>query len=126
MGDACEVQEMLINLVDNACNAMPQGGKLSLATRETDSGILHPCSRIQAQASQLRIWPECSARSSPPARGSGGVGLGLYVSKHIAEKYGGSIAVNSQVGAGTVFTIFASQRDAKGGQGRTPARVSLV
>ena len=38
-------------------------------------------------------------------KGSGGVGLGLYVSKHIAEKYGGSITVDSRVGEGTVFKM---------------------
>ena len=39
VGDACEIQEMVLNVVDNACNAMPNGGKLTLTTRETESGI---------------------------------------------------------------------------------------
>jgi signal transduction histidine kinase len=104
MGDACEMQEMLINLVDNACNAMPQGGKLSIATRETDSGI-----SIRISDTGLGITPDNLTRVFSPffttRKGSGGVGLGLYVSKHIAEKYGGSISVSSKVGAGAAFTI---------------------
>jgi two-component system NtrC family sensor kinase len=104
MGDSCEIQEMLINLVDNACNAMPQGGKLSVATRETDSGI-----SIRVSDTGTGIAPENMTRVFSPffttRKGSGGVGLGLYVSKHIAEKYGGNISVDSQVGTGTVFTL---------------------
>lgn len=104
MGDACEVQEMLINLVDNACNAMPQGGKLSLATSVTEAGIV-----IRVADTGTGIAPENMASVFNPffttRKSSGGVGLGLYVSKHIAEKNGGSIAVDSRVGTGTVFTI---------------------
>jgi len=105
MGEACEIQEMLINLVDNACNAMPQGGKVAIATRATDSGILS----IRVSDTGTGIVPENLTRIFSPFftthKGSGGVGLGLYVSKHIAEKYGGSISVDSQVGTGTVFTM---------------------
>jgi two-component system NtrC family sensor kinase len=104
MGDSCEIQEMLINLVDNACNAMPQGGKLMVTTRETDSGI-----SIRVSDTGTGISPENLTRIFSPffttRKGSGGVGLGLYVSKHIAEKYNGSISVDSQVGTGTVFTL---------------------
>ena len=103
-GDACEVQEMLINLVDNACNAMPQGGKLALETCETDSGIA-----IRVADTGSGISPENLGMLFNPffttRKGSGGVGLGLYVSKHIAEKYGGSITVDSRVGEGTVFKM---------------------
>ncbi len=103
-GEACEIQEMLINLVDNACNAMPQGGKLTVSTRATDSGI-----SIRVSDTGTGISPENITKVFNPffstRKGSGGVGLGLYVSKHIAEKCGGSLVVDSQVGVGTVFTI---------------------
>jgi signal transduction histidine kinase len=103
-GDSCEIQEMLINLVDNACNAMPQGGKLMVTTRETDSGI-----SIRVSDTGKGISPENLTKIFNPffttRKDSGGVGLGLYVSKHIAEKHGGSISVDSQVGTGTMFTI---------------------
>jgi signal transduction histidine kinase len=111
-GDACEIQEMLINLVDNACNAMQQGGSLAVTTRETDSGI-----SIRVSDTGSGIAPENLTRIFNPffttRKGSGGVGLGLYVSKHIAEKYGGSISVDSQLGAGTVFTISLPNRETK-------------
>jgi signal transduction histidine kinase len=104
MGDACEIQEMLINLVDNACNAMPQGGKLALATGKTVSGI-----SISVSDTGSGITPENLGNVFNPffttRKGSGGVGLGLYVSKHIAEKYGGSITVESRVGEGTAFKM---------------------
>jgi signal transduction histidine kinase len=104
VGDACEIQEMVLNVVDNACNAMPEGGKLTLTTRETDSGIF-----IRVSDNGMGISPENIANVFSPyfttRKGCGGVGLGLYVSKHIAEKNGGSITVKSRVGEGTVFTI---------------------
>jgi two-component system NtrC family sensor kinase len=95
---------MLINLVDNACNAMPDGGKLAVATRETESGL-----SIRVSDTGTGISGENLARIFSPffttRKGSGGVGLGLYVSKHIAEKYGGSITVDSRIDKGTVFTV---------------------
>jgi signal transduction histidine kinase len=95
---------MVLNVVDNACNAMPDGGKLTLTTRETDSGIF-----IRVSDNGAGISPEDIANVFSPffttRKGCGGVGLGLYVSKHIAEKNGGSITVKSRVGEGTVFTI---------------------
>ena len=111
-GDACEIQEMLTNLVDNACNAMPRGGKLGLTTSETDSGI-----SVSVSDTGVGILPENLAKVFSPffttRKGSGGVGLGLYMSKYIAEKYGGSISVDSQVGVSTVFTISLPSRAQK-------------
>jgi two-component system NtrC family sensor kinase len=95
---------MLINLVDNACNAMPNGGKLSVTTRETDSGL-----SIRVSDTGMGISSENLSKIFSPffttRKGSGGVGLGLYVSNHIAEKYGGTISVDSQIDKGTVFTV---------------------
>lgn len=104
LGDACQVQEMLINLVDNACNAMPDGGKLSVETQETESGL-----SIHVSDTGTGISGENLAKIFSPffttRKGSGGVGLGLYMTKHIAEKHGGSIAVDSIIGKGTIFTV---------------------
>lgn len=104
LGDPCQIQEMLINLLDNACNAMPDGGKLAVATQETESGL-----SIRVSDTGTGISGENLARIFSPffttRKGSGGVGLGLYVSKHIAEKYGGSITVDSRIDKGTVFTV---------------------
>ena len=112
LGDACEIQEMLINLVDNACNAMPKGGNLAISTRETDSGIY-----VRVSDTGAGIAPENLSRIFNPffttRKGSGGVGLGLYVSKHIAQKYGGSMSVDSKVGEGTTFNISLPGGDRK-------------
>ncbi len=114
LGDACELQELLLNLVDNACNAMPQGGKLSITTRDSGSGI---CIRVSDTGTGINdenlrhiFSPFFTTR-----KGSGGVGLGLYVSKHIAEKHGGKIEVDSHPGAGTVFTVTLTGRTLKTG-----------
>jgi signal transduction histidine kinase len=114
LGDACEIQELLINLVDNACNAMPQGGKLSVMTRETASGITIRLSDTGTGISDENLKHIFSPFFST-RKGSGGVGLGLYVSKHIVEKHGGSITVDSHPGTGTVFTITLTGRTLKSG-----------
>jgi C4-dicarboxylate-specific signal transduction histidine kinase len=115
LGDACEIQELLINLVDNACNAMPSGGKLSITTRDSGPNIA-----IRVSDTGVGITDENLRHIFSPffttRKGSGGVGLGLYVSKHIAEKYGGKIEVDSHAGAGTVFTISLGVRQLKAGQ----------
>ena len=104
LGDACEFQEVVINLVDNACNAMTQGGRLNIATSEVESGV---CVRVADNGPG--IAPENLKRVFNPffttRKGSGGVGLGLYMSRHIIEKHGGSIAIDSKPGGGTVFNI---------------------
>ena len=102
--DPSELQELLLNIMDNACNAMPDGGKLILTTRSSDSGV-----SIRISDTGIGIAPDVLAKLFNPffttRKGSGGVGLGLYVSKHIAEKYRGKITVESHIGVGTVFTI---------------------
>jgi signal transduction histidine kinase len=127
LGEACEIQEMLINLVDNACNAMPEGGKLSISTRITGPGI-----SIRIADTGTGISPDKMANIFNPffttRKGCGGVGLGLYVTKHIAEKYGGNIKADSQTGKGTVFDVLliAFKPKAAGGRERKPREAVLV
>jgi two-component system NtrC family sensor kinase len=127
LGEACEIQEMLINLVDNACNAMPEGGKLSISTRLTDPGV-----SIRVADTGTGISPDKMANIFNPffttRKGYGGIGLGLYVTRHIAEKYGGSIKADSQAGKGTVFDIVlvAFRPKATGGRDGKSQEAMLV
>ena len=100
-------------------------------TRETGAGITIRLSDTGTGISDENLKHIFSPFFST-RKGSGGVGLGLYVSKHIAEKHGGSIAVDSHDGAGTVFTINLTGRTLKSslmekrGAGAAPAASGKV
>ncbi|MBI2853398.1 MAG: HAMP domain-containing histidine kinase [Chloroflexi bacterium] len=103
-GDPVEIQEMLGNLISNACDAMPGGGQLLLATRCAGRDVVIEVSDTGAGISETdlsRVFdPFFTTKET-----SGGTGLGLYVVKNIAQKHGGTVEVESQQGRGTTFRI---------------------
>jgi signal transduction histidine kinase len=103
-GEGCEIQEVVINLVDNACNAMPQGGSLTLRTEALDDTV-----RLRVMDSGTGISHDNIDKIFSPffstRKGGGGVGLGLYVARHIAQKHGGQLTVSSEEGKGSVFCL---------------------
>jgi PAS domain S-box-containing protein len=102
-GSASELREVFVNLIVNAVDAMPKGGKLwigcvpeggRLSLRFADSGTGMPDDVRQ------RIFDPFFT-----TKGAQGTGLGLSVSYSIIERHEGSISVASELGRGTVFTI---------------------
>ncbi|MEE9219196.1 MAG: ATP-binding protein [Acidobacteriota bacterium] len=100
-----EIQQVVVNLLLNARDAMPRGGRIRISTRQSPAGI------------ELRI--EDTGRGIPSAdlhriydpffttKGLGrGTGLGLSVTYGIVRKHSGSIDVRSSPEHGTVFTVF--------------------
>jgi signal transduction histidine kinase len=102
-GEASEMQELFINLVDNACNASYAGdGTVVTQIEDSGTGI--------AQENLGRIFsPFFTTRKA-----GGGIGLGLYVARHIAEKNGGRITVKSEIGKGTIFTVILPESQKTG------------
>lgn len=102
LGDADQLQQVFVNLIANAVQAMPEGGSLTLRTRPdgcfavaevTDSGV------GIAEENIGRIFePFFTTREK-------GIGLGLAVSKSLVEGHNGSIEVDSTHGLGTTFTV---------------------
>lgn len=102
------ITEAIINIMSNAMRYTPEGGwvvvKLACDRREvliavSDTGIgiaKEDLSRIFN-----RFWRADASR----AREAGGLGVGLSLTKQIIERHGGYIAVDSEVGKGTTFTI---------------------
>lgn len=99
---------MLI-LLDNAVKYSQQSKKITIRLKEDgkyvslsviDQGIGIP--RDELEKVFLRFYRVDKARS----REKGGVGLGLAIAKEIVDKYGGQIAIESEVGAGTTVELF--------------------
>lgn len=103
MGDASELREVLVNLVFNAVDAMPEGGKLRLATKEVD-GFVH----ISVSDTGSGMSEETRTRVFDPfftTKGKAGLGLGLAVSYGIIRRHEGIFEVDSEIGRGTTFSI---------------------
>jgi len=103
--DEHQIQQVLVNLVTNAAQAMPHGGKLFIASRYgTDRNSVE----ISVMDTGKGIPPELLPHVFDPffsTKGEGGTGLGLSVSYGIIKNHRGEIRVESKVGTGTTFTI---------------------
>ncbi|HXJ85229.1 MAG TPA: ATP-binding protein [Candidatus Binatia bacterium] len=104
--DGAQIEQVLLALMMNALDAMPQGGNLWVTTiLSRDSGAV----RIVVRDDGCGIPPEILARLFEPfltTKETGrGVGLGLAISRSILERHNGSIEVQSEVGRGTTFTV---------------------
>jgi signal transduction histidine kinase/CheY-like chemotaxis protein len=103
MGDDSELREVLVNMVFNAIDAMPEGGTLSLSTRTVSDSVL-----ITVVDTGVGMYPEVRSRIFDPfftTKGKAGLGLGLAVSFGIVRRHGGNIEVESTYGSGTEFRI---------------------
>jgi signal transduction histidine kinase len=106
-GDERRLTQVLLNLVGNAIkftdsgsitvSAVARDGRFKLAVRDTGPGI--------AAADQARIFEEFQQVDNSSTRKKGGTGLGLSISKKIVEMHGGTITVESELGAGATFRV---------------------
>ena len=100
-GDACK--QVLINLVRNAIDAMPDGGSITVRSAHHRGQIY-----LSVSDTGTGILPEYRERIFEPffsTKGVTGTGLGLAVVYGILQQAGGSISVDSTVNDGTTFTI---------------------
>lgn len=102
MGDAGQLQQVLVNLVLNAFDAMPGGGALKLTVRQVGGWI-----EIDVSDTGHGVSEELIPRLFQPfASGKDtGLGLGLAISLRIAEDHGGTIVVTNRPGEGATFTL---------------------
>lgn len=102
-GDAQLLMQVFINLITNAGQSMPNGGKVTLRTTIKDDMIA-----AEVQDTGTGIDPEFIKKFFQPFQTSKarGMGLGLSISKDTVERHGGRIEVESQVGQGTTFFVY--------------------
>ena len=104
-----ELQQVLINLMVNAIQAMPEGGVLSLACEDWDEADMPVGLRLVVSDSGEGISEADHQRLFQPfftANKPDGTGLGLWVSQSLVERYGGRISVDSLPGRGTRFAVW--------------------
>lgn len=107
---ASQIQQVLLNLIVNARQAMGERGTLLVQTRtNADAGTAEIMVRDTGPgipAEKLpRIFDQFYSTKTRDEEGRGGTGLGLALCKDIVESHGGRIRVESAVGKGTAFTL---------------------
>ena len=102
--DAGQIEQVLINLIQNAIQAMPKGGTLRINLSHAPGALA-----VAVEDTGIGISPGNLARIFDPffttKKEGEGTGLGLSVSYGIISRHGGKIGVESKVGKGTTFTI---------------------
>ncbi|SJZ65579.1 PAS/PAC sensor signal transduction histidine kinase [Trichlorobacter thiogenes] len=108
LADQGQLEQVLLNLLDNAIKYTPDGGDIAIRTRQenkrvvievSDTGIGIPPKDLK------RIFERFYRVDEGRSREQGGTGLGLAIVKHIVQLHGGEIAVTSEAGKGSTFTV---------------------
>ena len=108
-GDGPKLQQMIINLLQNAIAYTPEKGQITVGAKEvaggvevfvTDNGIGIPPEDLP------RIFERFYRVDKGRSRELGGTGLGLAIVKQIVEAHGGSVRLESKLGQGSRFTVF--------------------
>jgi signal transduction histidine kinase len=112
LADPQQLQQVVMNLVTNALDVMPNGGQLTVSTGYLPSGagnIRDPVATVRITDTGPGIPPDQMARLFTPyfttkALGLGS-GLGLVISRQILRSHGGDISAESEPGKGTSFHL---------------------
>ena len=108
--DPDQIEQVFVNMIVNSCQAMPEGGKLTI-TLEADypgnlvKAVIADSGQGISQQNLLKIFDPFFTTKHEAADGLAGTGLGLSVSYGIIENHGGRITVESEINRGTAFTI---------------------
>ena len=138
-GDPGELHQVILNLVVNACDAMPSGGALTLVLRQIEAaeeisvegGRLPPGGYVLLQVTDTGTGMEEGVRkrifepfftTKEPGKGTG---LGLSTVHAVVERSQGGIAVESRLGRGTTFRVYLPSSEPEGaGNGGVPGPVA--
>jgi signal transduction histidine kinase len=108
-GHALRLEQALVNLLDNAVKFNRQGGEARIEGGMTEEGKVFVS--VSDNGSGIpsddvpRIFERFYRVDKARSRAVGGTGLGLSIVKHVVERMGGTIKVESRLGRGSTFTI---------------------
>ncbi len=108
VADSARIRQCIDKLVANAVEQPPEGGTVTvqIATEKRAEGEYGRVQVIdEGPGVPPEILPRIFERHSTSKAGSGGLGLGLFLAKRIAELHGGELSVDSQLGKGARFAL---------------------
>jgi len=119
MADEDALERILLNIIDNAVKYTPKGGEIVITARQQDQPPTDDVASTRREVclaiadtgigipeSELpRIFERFYRVDKARSREVGGTGLGLSIVKHLVERHGGRIDVQSEVGKGSTFTL---------------------
>ncbi len=100
--DVEKMKRVFVNVIRNAVDAMPSGGKLTIRSRKSEGFVEVSFADTGVGISKdvlERIWAPLFTTKAK------GMGLGLSICKRVVKAHGGTISVESEVGKGTTFTV---------------------
>lgn len=105
--DPGQIQQVCLNLMVNAMEAMGGGGKLSVRTRLASDRRIGPCVRVDITDTGRGISSDIQDQMFEAfyTTREEGTGLGLFISNKLVKRHNGSIKVRSTEGKGTTFTV---------------------
>ncbi len=123
-GDSSQIEQILMNLVLNARDAMPDGGTVTISTRNASLDEEYICHHPDAKPGEYAVLgvaddgvgmtPDVRDRAFDPfftTKGQHGTGLGLAVVRDVVNQLGGHVLVYSEAGHGAVFKIYLPKTD---------------
>lgn len=106
-----QIQQVFMNLLINARQAMSEGGELVVRLKKDAAGgtvdlsVRDHGTGMTEETMRKIFQPYFTTKAGPDESGKGGTGLGLATCKNIIEAHGGKIRVESSIGKGTCFTL---------------------
>tara|TARA_R110000868_G_scaffold204946_3_gene453161 strand:+ start:26540 stop:28306 length:1767 start_codon:yes stop_codon:yes gene_type:complete len=107
-GDCILIEQILTNLLDNACKYSPATSNISIKVfKASDNNIIHIIDQGPGipEASLTRVFERFYRVDESRSRAIGGTGLGLAIVKHAVQKHNGKVSVWNNDGQGTTFEI---------------------
>jgi len=106
-GNFQRLEQVVINLVQNACQALPDNSRAITLTTETGNGFKHVKFSVKDEGTGIpkETLPKITDQFFTTKKEEGGLGLGLSISKRIVEEHNGTMMIESEVGRGTSVEV---------------------
>jgi signal transduction histidine kinase len=112
--DSFRAGQIVTNLLSNACKYSEKGSPVAVRIEHVDGCVRihvtdqgHGIARDQLEA----VFDRFQRIDDPQRMKTGGIGLGLYISRHLADRMGGSLTATSRLGVGSTFTLELATTD---------------